>query len=202
MNITYCFRLFGNEGTLNADAYRTEFVNQIVVDIEEQTELSFYNLDGVSYANSMQLDLAYELFNRFDVKMAYKINDVKTTFGGVEKTVPLTPENRGLLNFSYATNFDKWIFDVTANYIGKSRIPSHSEINTEFSEPFNLYNAQITKRFRSFDVYLGGENILGYKQNTPILGADTPYLDIFDASLIYAPINGRMIYVGFRYKIK
>jgi len=202
MNITYCFRLFGREGTINADAYRTEFENQIVVDIEEQTELSFYNLKGVSYANSMQLDLAYELFNRFDIKMAYKINDVITTFGGVEKIAPLTPESRGLLNFSYATNFDKWMFDVTANYIGKSRIPSHSEINTEFSEPFNLYNAQITKRFRYFDVYLGGENILGYKQNTPILGADTPDLDIFDASLIYAPINGCMIYVGFRYKIK
>jgi len=204
MNITYCFRLFGREGTLNADAYRTEFVNQIVVDIEEQTELSFYNLDGKSYANSMQLDLAYELFNRFDVKMAYKINDVKTTFGvgGVEKTAPLTPENRALLNFSYATNFDKWTFDLTANYTGKSRIPIHSALDEEFSKPFNLYNAQITKRFRYFDVYLGGENILGYKQNTPILGADTPDLDIFDASLIYAPVNGRMIYVGFRYKIK
>ena len=141
MNITYCFRLFGREGTINADAYRTEFENQIVVDIEKQNELAFYNLDGVSYANSMQLDLAYELFNRFDVKMAYKINDVITTFRGVDKTAPLTSEDRGLLNFSYATNFDKWVFDVTANYIGKSRIPSHSEINTEFSEPFNLYNA-------------------------------------------------------------
>ncbi|MBT3612428.1 MAG: TonB-dependent receptor, partial [Flavobacteriales bacterium] len=105
MNITYCFRLFGREGTINADAYRTEFENQIVVDIEKQTELSFYNLKGVSYANSMQLDLAYELFDRFDVKMAYKINDVRTTFGGDDKTAPLTPKNRGLFNISYATNF-------------------------------------------------------------------------------------------------
>ena len=202
MNITYCFRLFGREGTINADAYRTEFENQIVVDIEKQYELSFYNLDGVSYANSMQLDLAYELFNRFDVKMAYKINDVITTFRGVDKTAPLTPEDRGLLNFSYATNFDKWMFDVTANYIGESRIPSHSKIDEEFSKPFNLYNAQITKRFRYFDIYLGGENMLDYKQNNPILDANTPDSPIFDASLIYAPINGRMIYVGFRYKIK
>ena len=173
-----------------------------MVDIEKQNELSFYNLKGVSYANSMQLDLAYELFNRFDVKMAYKINDVITTFGGVEKTAPLTPENRGLLNFSYATNFDKWMFDVTANYIGKSRIPSHSEINEDFSKPFNLYNAQVTKKFRKFDVYLGAENIGDEKQKEPVLGANTPNFDSFDASLIYAPINGRMIYVGFRYKIK
>jgi outer membrane receptor for ferrienterochelin and colicins len=202
MNITYCFKLFGREGTLNADAYRTEFKNQIVVDIEKQGSLSFYNLEGVSYANSMQLDLAYELFNRFDVKMAYKINDVRSTFSGVEETAPLTPKNRALLNLSYATNFDKWMFDVTANYIGESRIPVHSEIIKEFSECFKLYNAQITKRFRHFDVYLGGENMLDYKQNTPILGANTPDSPIFDASLIYAPVNGRMIYVGFRYKIK
>jgi hypothetical protein len=76
------------------------------------------------------------------------------------------------------------------------------KIDEEFSKQFNLYNAQITKRFRHFDVYLGGENMLDYKQYNPILDANTPDSPIFDASLIYAPINGRMIYVGFRYKIK
>ncbi len=201
-NITYCFKLFAREATLNADAYRTEFENKIVVDIEKQNKLSFYNLDGVSYANSMQLDLAYELFSRFDIKMAYKINNVKTNFGTDLKFAPLIPKNRALINLSYATNFDKWMFDITANYIGESRIPMHSEIIEEFSEPFKLYNTQITKRFRYFDVYLGGENVLDYKQKTPILGADKPDSPIFDASLIYAPVAGRVIYVGFRYKIK
>ena len=126
-NITYCFYLFGREGTINADAYRTDFENQIVVDIENQNELSFYNLEGESYATSMQLDFAYELFDRFDVKMAYKINDVKSTYDdeGIKET-PLTPKDRALLNFAYATNFDKWMFDVTANYVGESRVPNHN----------------------------------------------------------------------------
>lgn len=201
-NITYCFRFLGREGIINADAYRTIFENQVVVDIEIPSELSFYNLNGESIANSMQIDLGYELFKRFDVKIAYKINDVQTTFEGVEKVVPLLPERHALFNVAYATNFEKWRFDVTANYIGRSRIPSHVEIKEEFSHPFNLYNAQITKRFRYFDVYLGGENILDHKQNTPILDANTPDSPIFDASLIHAPVDGRMIYVGFRYKIK
>ncbi|MBT5615753.1 MAG: TonB-dependent receptor [Flavobacteriales bacterium] len=207
MNITYCFRLFGREGTINADAYRTEFENQIVVDIEKQTELSFYNLKGVSYANSMQLDLAYELFDRFDVKMAYKINDVRTTFGGDDKTAPLTPKNRGLFNISYATNFDKWVFDVTANYVGESRVPVHKNENQilvdEYSsDPFYLYNAQVTKKFRKFDVYLGGENLLSEMQENPIIDAENPNSKVFDASLIYAPVMGRLIYAGLRYKIK
>ena len=144
----------------------------------------------------------FELFDRFDVKMAYKINDVKSTFSGVEETAPLTPENRALLNFSYATNFDKWMFDITANYIGESRIPDHQLIEKYYSESFYLYNAQVTKKFNYFDVYLGAENLEGKTQENPILSANSPNSSNFDASLIYAPINGRMIYAGFRYKIK
>jgi outer membrane receptor for ferrienterochelin and colicins len=204
VNITHSFRLFGRDGTINADAYRTDFENQIVVDIEKQDALSFYNLDGKSYATSMQLDVAYEIFDKLDVKMAYKINEVKTTFGGVVKIAPLTPKTRGLFNLSYATNFDKWIFDVTANYVGESRIPYHQSIDKKYSESFYLYNAQITKKFRKFDVYLGAENLLGYTQDNPIIDSENPTSSssAFDASLIYAPINGRMIYAGFRFKIK
>ena len=176
-----------------------------MVDIENQNELSFYNLEGDSYATSMQLDFAYELFDRFDVKMAYKINDVKSTYSGDGETkeTPLTPKDRALLNLAYATNFDKLIFDVTANFVGESRTPDHQLITKKYSESFYLYNAQITKKFRKFDMYVGGENLLGYVQKNPILGTPIPNSDIiFDASLIYAPINGTMIYAGFRFKIK
>jgi len=55
---------------------------------------------------------------------------------------------------------------------------------------------------RKFDVYLGGEILLGYIQDNPILDAGNPSSSVFDASLIYAPVNGRMIYAGLRYKIK
>ena len=202
VNFTYCFYLMGREGVINADVYRTDFENQVVVDAEQEGMLLFYNLTGSSFANTMQIDLGYELFDRFDMKLAYKINDAQTTYGdGQQKQVPLAPRVRALLNLAYATNLDKWMFDVTANYVGESRIPSHPEINEEFSEPFMLYNAQITKKFNYFDVYLGGENLLSYTQDNPILDAQNPHSDIFDASLIYAPIHGRMIYVGFRYKL-
>jgi len=140
--------------------------------------------------------------------MAYKINDVKSTYDGKIKETPLTPKDRALLNFAYATNFDKWIFDVTANYVGESRIPFYRKDEfTEIlyfgnSDPFLLYNSQVTKKFRKFDVYVGGENLLGYTQDNPILDAGNPTSSAFDASLIYAPINGRMIYAGFRFKIR
>ena len=58
-NITRLFKLFDREASFNADAYRTDFSNQIVVDIESQSELSFANLNGESYSNSYQFDFSY-----------------------------------------------------------------------------------------------------------------------------------------------
>ena len=62
--------------------------------------------------------------------------------------------------------------------------------------------AQITKKFRKFDVYVGCENILNYTQSNPILSAADPNGQYFDASMIYAPIEGRIVYFGLRMEIK
>ncbi len=202
INVTHCFKLFDREATFNADAYRTQFDNQVVVDVEDPSKLRFYNLEGESYANSFQFDLNYELFQRFDVKLAYKINQVYTTFDGVKKLSPLVPKDRALINLAYATNHQhKWMFDLSWNYIGESRIPQHQSVDKEMSDSFFLMNSQLTKKFNDFDVYLGGENLFSFKQENPILGANDPYGEDFDASLIWAPIMGRLIYTGIRLKI-
>ncbi len=204
VNFTYCFKLFEREASFNADAYRTDFENQVVVDIEDPTKLRFYNLDGESYSNSIQFDFNYELFDRFDVKLAYKINQVYSTYDGEKMLAPLVPENRALVNFAYATeHINKWMFDATWNYFGESRIPYHQLIvdNKTVSDPFYVINSQVTKKFKTLDIYLGGENLLNYKQENPILGGDDPFGSNFDASIIWAPVMGRLIYTGVRLKI-
>ncbi len=204
VNFTYCFKLFEREASFNADAYRTDFENQVVVDIEDPTKLRFYNLDGESYSKSIQFDFNYELFDRFDVKLACKINQVYSSYDGEKMLAPLVPENRALVNFAYATeHINKWMFDATWNYIGESRIPYHQLIadNKTVSDPFYVINSQVTKKFKILDIYLGGENLLNYKQENPILGGDDPFGSNFDASIIWAPVMGRLIYTGVRLKI-
>jgi len=202
MNINYCFELFEREGTFNADAYRTTFKNQVIVDLEDQNQISFYNLDGVSYANTAQFDLAYEAFNRFDIKVAYKLNDVYSTFSNEKKPALLMPKQRALVNLAYASNLDVWKFDFTSNFIGESRLPEHNELNRVWSDQFILCNTQVTKKLNNVDVYIGCENIFNYTQDNPVLGSDNPLGENFDASIIWAPIMGRMSYIGFRYRVK
>lgn len=201
-NLTYCFRLFGKEGIINADAYRTEFENQIVVDIENPGFLNFYNLNGKSFANTLQIDLGYELVERLNIKLAYKINEVKIEYEnrGLLQP-PLTPRDIALVNLSYANTSKDWEFDFTTNFVGESRLPAHQDVKDAFSNPFFVHNSQITKRYDYIEVYIGAENILNFTQDNPIKIADNPTDENFDASIVYAPINGRMIYLGLRYKL-
>ena len=63
-------------------------------------------------------------------------------------------------------------------------------------------NAQVTRVFgKRLEVYLGGENLLNYTQQNPILSSEDPYGEFFESALIWAPIFGRMIYGGVRFTI-
>ncbi len=185
INLTHCFYLNDREGTFNIDFYRTDFENQIVVDIEDQGILTFTNLSDIpnysSFSNAIQFDLSYELFNRFDVKLAYKINNSKTSYLGGPTydfssllETPLLPKDRALINLAYSNRDADWLFDATWNYIGKSRIPMHELIDAEYSDSFSLINCQVTKKVNNFDFYIGAENLLSYTQENPILDYDNP----------------------------
>ena len=202
LNFSYCFYFLNNEGTFNIDMYRTSFESQILVDIESKDELIFSNLDGDSYSNAIQIDLDYNIFNNLDLRLSYKKNHSFASFDGIEKELPLSPRDRALINLAYKNIFDKWDFDITANYIGKVRIPENIMIMDKFSSSFLLFNSQLTYKWNHGDIYVGAENITNYIQSNPIIDAANPFGDDFDASLIWAPIMGRAIYIGFRYAIK
>ena len=111
-----------------------------------------------------------------------------------------------LANLSYATKFDKWKFDFTAQLNGKSKLPdmsgypAHYQMG-EYSPSYPLLFAQITKKHRALDVYVGVENLLNYTQMHSIVGADNPFGPYFDSSFIWGPIMGRKIYGGLRWTI-
>jgi hypothetical protein len=70
------------------------------------------------------------------------------------------------------------------------------------SPDYFIVNAQVIKRFKKWEIYLGGENLTGFTQHDPILAADDPFGSKFDATRIWGPIMGRKIYTGIRFVIK
>ncbi|MFV0521225.1 MAG: TonB-dependent receptor [Mangrovibacterium sp.] len=187
--------------------YRTDFTNQLVADMEQNShEIHFYNLEGKSYSNIFQIESSYEVFKRFTLTAAYRYNDVKITYGNELKEAPFTNKYKGLLSASYATNLNKWQFDFTAQFNGNQRLPSTADNAAEnrradYSDNYVVLLAQITKNYRNWSFYVGGENLSSYTQQDAIIAPESPFSNDFDASRIWAPIYGRMFYAGIKYNL-
>ena len=201
------FSLFNKQGDLTVDYYRTQFQDQVVVDWETARFIRFYNLEGESFANSFQLSLDYAPFENTAFRFAYKNYQVKTTFTNGLQQRPLQPENRFFANAEYNNVTEEgkgWRFDATYHFVGSQRLPENPRDGlAAMAGAYGLWNAQISRVFSpGFEVYLGGENLTKVQQNNPIIGVDRPLGRDFDASLVYAPVFGRMIYAGLRLKLK
>jgi len=208
------FKIWGKNAELSVDFYRTHFDNQVVVDLDHSPQQAlFYNLDGKSFANSLQAEVSISPAKGLDFKAAYKYYDVQTQFtkGQLEKT--LTPKHRWFANIAYETadtqenNHSQWKFDVTFNWLGEQRLPTTATNPlayrlSDYAPSFATLNAQITRVFsKTFEVYVGGENITNYKQANGILAANAPFGAYFDSTMQYAPAFGQMYYAGLRFKL-
>ncbi len=204
------FTLFDRPGDVSVDFYRTDFENQIVVDWENPREAVFSNLDGKSFANSLQIELNHEILPNVELRTAYKYYDVRTDYQTGLLQKPLQARNRYFANIGYNSpeneNGAQWRFDYTLHALGKQRLPNTSANPEafqlgEFSGAYSLMNAQITKVFsKKFEMYVGGENLTNFRQNNPVLDADNPFGPNFDTTIVFGPILGRMVYTGFRFK--
>ena len=195
--------------TISFDYFRTELFHSVIVDQERDAEnIYIYTTDGKSYTNTYQADLSWTPAERLDIFATFRYTDSKYTItraDGTQQLVerPLVSRFKTLLNIQYATRMRKWTFDVTAQLNGKSRIPTQTGNieDSELSPIYPMFFAQVTRKIKMWDIYLGCENIAGFRQDNPILGADNPYSPAFNSACVWGPLMGRKIYIGIRFNL-
>ena len=199
-SLSFNFPVAGKELELNIDYYYTDFDNQMVLNpysLNKENQYIIGNLSGKSYSHTAQIDATYPLFEGFTATGAYRYTEAKTTYDGVLLTRPLTSRYKGLLTLGYKTPLELWHFDVTGSVNG----PGHLYDRSLYHAYFQL-QAQITREFRYFSVYVGGENLTNYTISDPIRSAADPWSAMFDATQVWGPTEGAMFYVGMRFKLE
>ena len=209
INLSKTLYLGWRELTLMADFYRTDFVNQIVLDRDADAhQIRIYNLDGKSYSNCAQIEVNGEIFKDFDLTLAFRYNDVKMTINDTLREKPFVNRYKGLVTMSYAPG--TWQFDFTTQFNGDSRVPNlngnasavANGQNLERSPFYVILNAQVTKKLgKHWELYVGGENLTNYTQTHPIISAENPLSEDFDASMVWGPLSGIRAYLGARFKL-
>ena len=212
LNFSFYIPIGGKDLTINAEWYHTDFQKQVVVDVDSDPHaVNFYNLNGKSYSDSYQIEATYPFpfLRGFTLTAAYRYTNSKTDYRNEEGIVrrlkkPLMSDYKGLITASYQTPLKKWQFDITGQFNGGGRMPTPDANNPLWDTKFKSYdvwNAQITRYFRMWSVYVGSENIFDFTQNHPIIDAGNPRGDNFDGSMVWGPVHGRKIYIGLRFNV-
>jgi outer membrane receptor for ferrienterochelin and colicin len=198
--------------TLSLDGFITDFESQVVIDYENPGYVDIYNLDGRSYSNSAQAELQWSPLRRFDVRMAYRWLEARTQYRDGLRDRPLVNRHRAFTNLAFETrkkaNGSQWRFDATVQWISRKRIPfvisNHDEHDKEplssWSDDYWQVMAQVTYVFKTnLELYVGGENLTNFMVHDAIIMPNETSTSLFDGSLLWGPVFGRMGYVGLRW---
>ena len=191
-----------------------------------------YNMHDVEeaqyFSHNWQVEATMEILRGWTMTAAFRYTDVKqTTFNSKAneyqlRDKPLQNKFKGIVTTSYQTPLKTWQFDLTAQFNGPGRMPDRFVIpdgsQQYFTADGQVYHkwypqllGQITKFFRTWSIYLGAENMTNFTQDNPIVGSTVEHKDYhlvdpssntYDASMIWAPIHGWKLYLGFRWSLE
>ena len=216
---------------LSGEYYYTKFLDGVIADMDRSLHgITLYNMhdvDGAQYfSHNWQVEANMEILRGWTMTAAFRYTDVKqTTFNSEQgeyllRDKPLQNKFKGIITTSYQTPLKTWQFDLTAQFNGPGRMPDGfvvpSGSKKYFTDAMGQVHhkwypqllGQITKYFRTWSIYLGAENITNFTQDNPIVGAvsEHGYVDPsstnYDASMIWAPIHGWKMYLGFRWALE
>ena len=201
-------------------------------DIHQIYLYNLSNVDGAKYfSHNWQVEANMEILRGWTMTAAFRYTDVQqTTFNTTAnawqlRDKPLQNKFKGIITTSYQTPLKTWQFDLTAQFNGEGRMPDGFVV-PEGSQQYRMHNGyiyhkwypqllgQITKFFRTWSIYLGAENMTNFTQDNPIVGERVlgdkakgrgfvdPYSANYDASMIWAPIHGWKLYLGFRWALE
>lgn len=209
-SFTQQFRILkAGDATLSVDYFRTEFSNQVIVDQEMDAQsIHIYNTDKPSTTDTYQVDFTWKPSARFDIFATYRYTDSQITLNRADGSSyqverPLVSRYKTLVNLQYSSHLSRWVFDVTAQLNGPSRLPSQDGGLTSAGESpsYPVFFANIARRIGSWELYGGCENIAGYIQENPIISADNPFSSDFNSSVVWGPLSGRKFYIGLRFNL-
>lgn len=195
-----------NRLTLSAEYYYTDFRDQMCVSFDRDPHSVYiYGLHGNSRSHTFQTELNIHILSDLEFTGAYRLTDVRADYGHGMQLQPLVSRSKGLFTLGWTPDMGIWQADVTLAVNGGGRMPEPYELSDgilSWERNFRTYctlNAQLTRNFRNWAVYLGGENLTGFTQKNPIVGASDPWGPNFDSTMIWGPLHGAVVYVGFRY---
>ncbi len=221
------YSLAGNRYGFDITSWYTHFSNQIIPDYDSNpNEIRYENLDNYSVSRGVSLNLNAKLISGFSAWIGASYFDVFVVENQNETTVktqPILTENwTGTYTLSYQKPRGNWSVDYTGNVYGPMRLPLLGELDprAEFSPWWSIQNLKFTYEIpkHRLSFYGGIKNLLNFTpaansiaragdpfdkevqfdaDGNALATSNNPFALTFDPSYVYAPFQGRRLFVGF-----
>lgn len=223
LNLNHVYSLPFGQGTLNVDAFYTYFTNKIIPDYEVADQIIYANTNGYAISRGMGINLNHEFLIPLSINLGFNYQDVTETEpdeNGVNQTrnIEFAPHWTGIANARYQLKEQAISFAYSARFTGPMRLPEVYDLNSSgnpvsvprptVSSAFSMHDIQVTKSFgNQLSVYGGVQNIFNYIQPwSPLVGFNDPtsppgFSEQFDTAYAYAPVHGRELFLGLRWKV-
>ncbi|MBK8949781.1 MAG: TonB-dependent receptor [Flavobacteriales bacterium] len=201
-------RFFG----LDASLFLTQFSNRILPDYDTDPDLIAYrNLHGYGIAQGASLNVEARIGRHFRANAGATWMDVYTVEGTMREDQFFTPAWQGTFALSQELPH-RFTVDLTGQWYGPMRLPVQpNDFRPAYSPWYMLLNVQVNHRFNErFEVYGGVKNLLDFVPEDPLMRpfdpfdrtvddpATNPHGHSFDASYMYAPMQGVRGFLGVR----
>jgi outer membrane receptor for ferrienterochelin and colicins len=207
-------------------AFYTYFSNRIIPDYETHVNKIIYkNLNEHSISRGMNLSFDVEMSNGIKGNIGGTLMDVYYTDRGIRKRQLLTEKLSGVWSIGYTVKPIDLSIDYTGNLYGPMLLPLLGELDNRSPQSplFSIQNIVLTYKIKFFEIYGGLKNLLNFtppansisrsfdpfdkqvefdSNGNAIATPNNPNALTFDPTYVFAPNQGRRIFVGLRFTIK
>lgn len=206
---------------LDVTAFYTRFFNRIIPDYSNPNSIVYNNLNGTATSKGLGLKVDVQLLSGLKFNTGVTWMDVSYTQDGLRRRQLLTEKFSGVWTVTYALPKLKLRIEYTGNVYSPMLLPLLGPLDTRapMSPWWSIQNIQFTKDFRNFEVFCGIKNLLNFtppansiarpfdpfdKQvvfdanGNAISTPNNPQALTFDPTYVFAPNQGRRVFLGLR----
>ncbi|MGB1075287.1 MAG: TonB-dependent receptor plug domain-containing protein [Flavobacteriales bacterium] len=179
--------------------FATQFKNRLYADFNSEPNAIVYrNLPGLGRTRGMGLDGHGTLASGWSWTLGGTWMRSEIQKDESNEVHPLEFAPRWTGNADVSHQHGRWAFKLQAQVVGPMRLPIVDGLPWD-STPYGLVHAGLGRELGNHMMWIGMKNLTNTSQPLPLISADDPFSDDFDASRIYAPIEGARAYIEWSF---
>ena len=197
-------------GSASIQAFSTLFTDRIYADYDSVPNAILYrNVDGIGWNRGVSADFWLNGTRGWQCAGGATWLRSELYEFGVAPSLgnPVEFAPNWTTNVKVGQTGRHWGWNVVAQTVGQMAVPFYDDLRADISDPYALIHASVNRSFVSekggrHTLTAGVQNVTDATQRNALIGIEDPFGEAFDASRVYAPLEGRRAFLEWTWRLE